>query len=149
VEIALRIRLAGGRVGLEPSARVDHHYEFSRRGVKWRMLERNRWATVVRTYPAPLLWAVLPALVATDVALLVVAAGSGWGRQKALAMVDVARALPRLVAERRAVQATRTAPAAAIAQHMTADLSSPYLGRAGESRALRALLRGYWRLARR
>src|SRR5262249_16871275 len=40
VEIALRLRLAGGRIGIEPSARVDHDYEFSRRGVKWRMLER-------------------------------------------------------------------------------------------------------------
>lgn len=144
VEIALRIRLAGGRVGIEPAALVDHHYEFSRRGVKWRMLERNRWASIVRTYPAPLLWAVLPGLLLTDIALLVIAVASGWGGQKALAMADVARSLPRLLGERRKVQATRTAPARALAEHMTPDLSSTYLGRAGESAVLRGLLRGYW-----
>lgn len=144
VEIALRIRLAGGKVGMEPSAKVDHHYEFSRRGVKWRMLERNRWATVIRTYPPALLWAVLPGLLLTDIALLVVATASGWGGQKALAMADVARALPRLLGERRQVQAARTAPAREVVDHMTADLSSPYLGRAGESSILRSLLRGYW-----
>jgi GT2 family glycosyltransferase len=149
VEIALRIRLTGGRVGVEPSALVDHHYEFSRRGVKWRMLERNRWATVLRTYPSPLLWAVLPALVVTDLALLVVATASGWGGQKALAMVDVARSLPRLRRERREIQAGRSAPARLVAGHMTADLSSPYLGRAGTSRALRAVLRGYWWMVRK
>jgi GT2 family glycosyltransferase len=146
VEIALRIRLSGGAIGIEPAARVDHHYEFSRRGVKWRMLERNRWATVIRTYPPRLLWAVLPALVLTDLALLAVATASGWGGQKLLAMSDVARSLPRLLGQRREIQSLRAS--ADVGAHMTADLSSPYLGRAGSSRALRALLRGYWSVVR-
>jgi GT2 family glycosyltransferase len=149
VEIGLRLRLGGGRIGIEPTARVDHDYSFSGRGVKWRMLERNRWFTVLRTYPPALLWLTLPALIATDMALLVVAATSGWGGQKALAIGDVLRALPQLVRERREVQAGRTAPAAAVAAHMTADLSSPYLGRPGESRIVRALLRAYWGAVRR
>ena len=36
--------------------------------------------------------------------------------------------------------------AAAFARWLTPDLDSPFLGRAGRSRLLRALLRGYWRL---
>jgi hypothetical protein len=57
--------------------------------------------------------------------------------------------MPRLLRERRSIQAKRTASAAEFARLMTPDLSSPYLGRAGESRILRALLRGYWALVRR
>ncbi|MQA76201.1 MAG: glycosyltransferase, partial [Solirubrobacterales bacterium] len=70
VDLSLRARLAGGRLGVEPAARVDHDYEFDKGAAKWRYLERNRWATLIRTYPAALLALLAPALVATDLALL-------------------------------------------------------------------------------
>ena len=50
-DLGLRLWLAGGRVGIEPRARVDHEYEFDKGSAKWRYLETNRWATVLRTYP--------------------------------------------------------------------------------------------------
>ena len=68
-----------------PSARVDHEYEFAKGGGKWRLLERNRWATVVRTYPGALLALVAPALLATELALVAISVAGGWGRQKLLA----------------------------------------------------------------
>ena len=37
------------------AAVVDHDYEFAKGAAKWRLLERNRWATIVRCYPGPLL----------------------------------------------------------------------------------------------
>jgi GT2 family glycosyltransferase len=55
VELSLRLRLAGGRIGIERAATVDHEYEFEKGPAKWRHVERNRWATIVRTYPAALL----------------------------------------------------------------------------------------------
>jgi GT2 family glycosyltransferase len=148
-DISLRLRLEGGRIGVEPAARVDHEYEFGRGRVpKWRMLERNRWAVVLRTYPLPLLLAVLPALVVTDIALLAIAARSGWGRQKLLAMVDVVRALPRTLAERREIQAKRRISSAEFARWLVPELSSDYLPQAARHPLLEALLRGYWRVAR-
>ena len=51
VDLSLRLRLAGGRLGVEPAAVVDHDYEFAKGPAKWRLLERNRWATIVRCYP--------------------------------------------------------------------------------------------------
>lgn len=146
VEIALRVRLTGGRIGIEPSALVDHEYEFSRRSVKWRMLEKNRWATIVRTYPGPLLALLLPGLLATEVGLLAIATASGWGGQKLAAIGDVVRGLPGFLRERREVQATRTVPAREIARHMTAELSSGYLGPQARNPVLRAALTGYWRV---
>ena len=144
VDYSLRVRLAGGRIGVEPSARVDHLYDF-KGGRKWRLLERNRWATIVRTYPRELLALLAPALLATELALVAVALAGGWAGEKLLAYGDVARALPRLVRERRQIQSQRRVPAREFARHMTPDLSSPYLGRAGESRLVRAALRAYWR----
>jgi GT2 family glycosyltransferase len=147
VDIAMTLRLEGGLIGIEPSARVDHEYEFSRRGVKWRMLERNRWATVLRNYPTGVLLAVLPALLATDVALLVVAFSGGWGRQKLLAIGDVLRSLPLVLRERRAIQARRTISNREFARWLVPELSSSYLPAGARNRPLALLLRAYWRLA--
>lgn len=148
VDLSLRLRLAGGRLGVEPSAVVDHEYEFAKGPEKWRLLERNRWATLLRCYPGRLLLVLAPALVATELALLVLAAVGGWLPQKLAAMRATVRDLPRLLSERREVQATRAISAAQFAGWLTADLSSSFLGPAARVRALRWALRAYWRFAR-
>ncbi len=144
VDLSLRVRLAGGRVGVAPAARVDHDYTFAKGELKWRLLERNRWATILRTYPGVLLALLLPALLLLELALVVASVAGGWGRAKAAANADVLRALPRLLRERREVQARRTISADEFARGLTWEPSSPYLGALGRSRVLRALLRAYW-----
>jgi GT2 family glycosyltransferase len=148
VDLSLRLRLSGGRVGVEPRAVVDHEYEFGKGPAKWRHLERNRWATLVRTYPSALLALLAPALVATELALLGVSLAGGWMREKLLAWWDVARALPRLLGERRAIQSRRTVGAGEFAAALTAELSSPYLGRLAALAPLRWALRAYWSVVR-
>jgi GT2 family glycosyltransferase len=148
VDLSLRMRLAGGRLGVEDAARVDHDYEFEKGPAKWRRLERNRWATLIRTYPAALLGLLLPALLVTELALVPISIAGGWFTQKLASWLDVLRWLPRLRRERRAIQATRRVTPAAFARGLTADLDSAYLGAAGRSRLLRALLRAYWSGAR-
>jgi len=147
VDLSLRLRLAGGRLGIEPAAVVDHDYAFAKGPEKWRLLERNRWATILRCYPGPVLLAVAPALAATEVALLAVAAAGGWLPQKLAATAGTLRALPRLRRERRAVQATRAISCTEFMAWLTPDLDSPFLGRARRLRPLRWALRAYWRLA--
>jgi GT2 family glycosyltransferase len=148
VDLSLRLRLAGGRIGIEPAASVDHDYEFAKGAVKWRQLERNRWAMVLRTYPAGLLALLAPALVATELALIAVSISGGWGRQKLAAVGDGIASLPRVLRERRAIQARRTVSAAEFAAALTPELSSPYLGRAARAQSLRWILRAYWSLVR-
>lgn len=148
VDLSLRLRLRGGRLGIEPSAVVDHDYEFGAREHKWRWLERNRLAFLVRVYPAPLLALLAPALLATEVALLAVAARGGWGAQKLRANWEALRWLPRLLRERRRIQAARTVSAAEFASWLTPDLDSPFISAAARSLPARLLLRGYWRLTR-
>jgi GT2 family glycosyltransferase len=146
VDLSLRLRLAGGGIGVVPDAIVDHDYAFGKGAAKWRYLERNRWATILRTYPGVLLGLLAPALLATEAALLVVAAADGWLPQKLRAAGETVAALPRLLRQRRAVQASRAIAPAEFARWLTPDLDSAFLGRAASVGALRALLRGYWAL---
>ena len=148
VDLSLRLRLRGGTLGIEPAAVVDHDYEFGAREHKWRWLERNRLAFLVRAYPAALLVLLAPALLATELALLAVAAGGGWGGQKLAANLEALRWLPRLLRERREIQAARTVSAAEFASWLTPDLDSPFISPLARSAPARLLLRGYWRTLR-
>jgi N-acetylglucosaminyl-diphospho-decaprenol L-rhamnosyltransferase len=148
VDLSLRLRLAGGALGIEPSAVVDHHYEFGASEQKWRWLERNRWAFLIRVYPAGLLALLAPALIATELALVPASIAGGWGKQKLAATLDVIRWLPRLLRERRQIQARRTVSAAEFAAWLTPDLDSPYIPAIARSTPIRLLLRAYWRAVR-
>jgi GT2 family glycosyltransferase len=149
VDLSLRLRLQGGQLGVVPEARVDHAYEFDKGMPKWRYLERNRWSTLIRVYPGALLALITPALIATEFALLFVAAAGGWLPQKVRASGETLVALPRLLRERRQIQATRTISPRVFADGLVAPLDSTFLGAAGRSSVLRALLSAYWRVVLR
>jgi len=127
---------------------VDHDYEFDAGGRKWRWLERNRWAFLIRVYPASLLVLLAPALLATELALIPASLAGGWGGQKLAATADVIRWLPRLLRERREVQATRKVSTAEFASWLTPDLDSPFIPAIARSAPARLLLRAYWRAVR-
>jgi GT2 family glycosyltransferase len=148
VDLSVRLRMTGGTVGIEPTAVVAHDYDFSASADKWRWLERNRLAFLVRTYPGPLLAILAPALLATELALLPVAAAGGWGRQKLRANREFIAWLPRLLRERRALQRRRAISAAEFAAALTPDLDSDLIPPLVRSWPARLLLRGYWRLVR-
>lgn len=148
-DLSLRLWLAGHRVGIEPRAICEHDYEFTKGAHKWRYLERNRWATILRCYPRRLLLAVMPALLATELALLAAATLGGWLPQKLRANFEVLARLPRLLRERRGIQAVAAIEAARFAELLRPDLDSDFLGSAGRSKVLRDALRAYWRMVLR
>jgi GT2 family glycosyltransferase len=148
VDLSVRLRMAGGTVGIEPAAVVAHAYDFSASADKWRWLERNRLAFLVRTYPASLLALLAPVLIATELALLAVAATGGWGSQKLQANREFLAWLPRLLRERRDIQGRRTVSPAEFACWLTPDLDSDLISPLVRSWPARFLLRGYWRLVR-
>ena len=148
VDLSLRLRLRGDALGIEPAAVVDHEYEFGAREHKWRWLERNRLAFLIRVYPAPLLLLLAPALAATELALLFVSARGGWGEQKLAAWGEALRWLPRLLCERRRIQRGRAVTSAEFASWLTPDLDSPFIAGAARSAPVRLALRTYWRAVR-
>lgn len=148
VDLSIRLRAEGHAVGIEPTAVVAHDYEFGANAEKWFWLERNRLAFLVRTYPGALLALLAPALLATELALLVASATGGWGRQKLRANLAFLRWLPRLLRERRQIQRRRTVSAAEFASWLTPDLDSDLISPLARSRPARLLLRSYWRAVR-
>jgi N-acetylglucosaminyl-diphospho-decaprenol L-rhamnosyltransferase len=148
VDLSVRLRSLGAAVGIEPNAVVAHDYEFGASEDKWRWLERNRLAFLVRNYPGALLALLAPALLATELALLLVAAAGGWGKKKLRANLEFLRWLPRLLSERREIQRQRTVSAAEFASWLTPDLDSELISPLVRTRPARLALRTYWRFVR-
>jgi N-acetylglucosaminyl-diphospho-decaprenol L-rhamnosyltransferase len=148
VDLSLRVLLAGGAIGVCAEAVVDHDYDFDKGLAKWRHLERNRWATIVRTYPAGLLVLLSPALLAVELAIWVASLRGGWWRQKLLAAADCVDHLPGWIRQRRQVQRRRTVSASRFADSMVATLDSEYLGGVTRSPLVAGPLRAYWRAVR-
>jgi GT2 family glycosyltransferase len=146
VELSFRVRLEGGTLGVARDAVVDHEYEFEKGPAKWRYIERNRWSTLIRTYPGSLLLLLMPVLIATDIALWPVAIAKGWAPQRLRALIETIAGLHRHLDERRRIQRRRTISTAEFASHLRAELDSLYLGRAAHSRVLAGLLGAYWRV---
>jgi len=144
LDLSLRLRLAGWGVGIVPAARVEHAYAFAKGEMKWFLLERNRWWTVLGAYPAPLLALLAPALLAFELALLAVAARGGWLGSKLRAQAAVLRSLPWALRRRARIQAGRRVSARAFARELSASLDSPYLGPAARHPVLRGAQEGYW-----
>jgi N-acetylglucosaminyl-diphospho-decaprenol L-rhamnosyltransferase len=145
LDLSLRLRLAGWGVGVAGGAVVEHDYEFGKGDQKWFLLERNRWLTVLGAYPRPLLAALLPALLAAELAFFVAAARGGWLRAKARASWAVLSGLSGALRRRGAVQAAATVSPREFAAALTAGLDSPFLGPVAQIRPLAAAQAAYWR----
>jgi N-acetylglucosaminyl-diphospho-decaprenol L-rhamnosyltransferase len=148
VDLSMRLRLLGGRLAVVPDAVVSHDYAFDKGHLKWRLLERNRWATLVRTQPRLLLAATTPALLATEAVVWAVATRDGWLKMKLLATLDFLRALPQLLAERRTIQSAAVVGAADFASYLTPELDSPYFGSVATRPLVQRALRLYWTTVR-
>ncbi|MGK2933497.1 MAG: glycosyltransferase family 2 protein, partial [Solirubrobacterales bacterium] len=147
-DLSLRLRSQGELIGIAGEAVVDHEYDFGRSGQKWMWLERNRWAMIIRNYPATLIVLLAPALLATELALIPVAARGGWLPQKLAAWRQIFLWLPRLFGERRRIQSVRALSARHFADLLTADLDSRYFPDFVRSGPVRFVLRAYWRLVK-
>jgi N-acetylglucosaminyl-diphospho-decaprenol L-rhamnosyltransferase len=145
LDLGLRLWLAGHRVGVEPRARVIHDYEFDKGANKWFLLERNRWRTVLATYPAPLLAALAPVLLLAELAIIAVAARDGWLLAKLRAQAATLTGLPAALRRRRVVQRARRVSAAEFAQHLSGAFDSRNIV---VPRTASRASRAYWGLVR-
>lgn len=110
-DLAWRARLRGWGCVLAPGARARHVYSASSiegSPFKQRLLARNRLRVIVRCLPGPLLRACWPAMLRYD--LLALGYGLLRGQPAILqGRFEALRELPALLAQRRVIQAGRTA----------------------------------------
>jgi GT2 family glycosyltransferase len=139
-DLAWRAQLRGWCSVVAPGARARHVYSATGgqgSPFKQRLLGRNRLLTILRCLPGPLLRSCLPQILAYD--LLALAYGL-LGRQPAIVAGRMAalRELPALLAERRAIQARRSAPLADLARWL--EPAGPPWHALREQRRLDAIL---------
>jgi GT2 family glycosyltransferase len=117
VDLALRARLRGWHSVVVPQARARHVYSATAgqgSPFKQRLLGRNRLRVIVRCLPSALLPRYLPAIVCYD--LLALSYGLLTRRPAIIGgRLAALRELPRLLGQRRAIQARTTVPASEIA----------------------------------
>lgn len=148
LDLSLRLRLAGWGIGVVPAARAEHDYAFTKGDYKWFYLERNRWWTIVGSYPTRLLALLLPALLVFELLLLPVAWRAGWLKPKLRAQRAVVRELPAMLRHRREVRKTVTVDARSFADGLTSSLDSPFLAAARAVPGVAAAQRAFWRVVR-
>jgi GT2 family glycosyltransferase len=125
-DLSWRLRLRGWPILVCPAARTVHEYEFGRTATKHYFLERNRMLMLLANYGRGSLVRLAPALVASELGIIAVAARQGWLRHKLRATGGLVRATPALAVQRRRVQSSRTAPDAAVTAVMETRLGDEF-----------------------
>lgn len=149
LELSWRTWQLGYRVRYVPDAVVVHHYEFSRNPLKMFLLERNRLLFVLTCYGSRSLALLAPALLAFEMAMLAVAVGQGWGRQKVRGWLWVLGHLGWVRARRRLVQAARVVPDRDLLALWTDHFDAAAMPLPGWAQPLQGVLAGYWWAVRR
>lgn len=138
LDLAWRGRLAGWRCVTAPRAVVLHiHSATSGKMSPFTVyqVQRNKWFTLVKNWPLPLLLRRLPRILLFDLGSLLLALlrRRGWPAMRARG--DVLRALPGLIARRRVVQAGRRLTVSEVAHLLApADRAMSTFARKAEER---------------
>jgi GT2 family glycosyltransferase len=144
-DLGWRANISGLRVRFVPEACVRHDYEFEKGTRKWRYLERNRYWALFANYELSTLLALMPLLIAVELAVWAFAFRRGFAGEKAWSWLSLLRSAPALREWRRRVQATRTVPDRDLLPRMAATIDSPVLS-SPAVRAAGPMLRFYKRL---
>ena len=126
-DICIRTWLVGEEVWYVPRAQVIHHYSFGTGTRKWFFLERHRLLSLLSTWRASTLLVLGPLLLATELALLVVARSEGWQEEKLEAYRSVWASRGWIRARRRKLEAMRVRPDAAVIPRFQATVDSPQI----------------------
>lgn len=150
LELSWRARLAGLRVVVEPAADVRHDYRFETGDpAKLYRLERNRLVFVLTAYSGRLLVLLAPVLVATEVALALLAKREGWWAEKRRGWAWLLRNRETVVRLRRRTQSLRRIPDREAVRFLADRLDPAMREVPAAAGRLEGLLRAYWALARR
>lgn len=149
LELSWRCWQRGLKVQVLPTARALHHYEFSRSPLKMHLVERNRWLFLLTCHERRTLrWLALP-LAGFELALGAVALVQGWGPQKFAGWRWILTHRGWIAERRALVQSTRTRRDSDLFPLITDRFDPAQTPLPRAAAPLEAVLRAYWRLARR
>lgn len=147
-DLQVRLRQLGYDCVTVAASRVGHKYNAVFSSRKMAYLERNRWFLLLKDWPLSRLLAAAPALAGTELAVLALAAKNGWLDAKLKTYGEIARALPGVLADRRAVQARRS-PAASDGDYLTGALTFEGFDHPLVTKVANPVLSRYWSFVHR
>lgn len=148
-EMSWRCWQRGLRVVYVAGAVVLHRYEFSRNKRKLYLLERNRLLLLSTLYARRTLVLLLPALVALELGIWVMAVAGGWARQKAAGWGWLLRHGGWLRRRRALLQAQRVVTYRDLAKLLTSRFEPANITSPPGVDCVNAVLGGYWSTVRR
>lgn len=112
LELGLRLKIAGYRNVLVPSALAYHDYEFARNPKKFAWMELYRWLVVLAYYRIPTLILLMPLLICIEIGSWAMALMGGWVKAKFWQYKEMLRwrTWTFLCSMRRRAQRLRTIP---------------------------------------
>ncbi len=127
-----------------PGAEVVHDYTPDRAGSKRYLVERNRLITVLTVFETRTILAVLPLLLAAEVAIFGLACWEGWAMDKVRGWGWLARHTFWLRGRRREVQAARRRPDVELLLRLSPRISADYLPLPSLAVPIDGLVGRYW-----
>jgi GT2 family glycosyltransferase len=148
VQLGWRAQMSGRRVVYCPAADIYHDYDFERHPRKRYFMERNRIAFIGTCFSARTLLLLSPLLLATELAMLVMALRQGWFRDKLAGWVWLARNSRKLLRRRRETQRSRVVRDRDLAWLLTTAIDPGMLRVPKLVKALNPLVLAYWAVVR-
>ncbi len=149
VQLGWRAQMAGRRVVVSPAADVWHDYDFERHASKRYFMERNRIAFLGTCFSVRTLIVLSPLLIATELAMLVLALRQGWLRDKLAGWFWLLKNVKKLARRRRETQKLRSVRDRDLIGLLTAAVEPGMLPVPGFLKMLNPLVVIYWALVRR
>jgi GT2 family glycosyltransferase len=149
LELCWKVRMRGLPVVLTPEADVFHDYDYSRHGTKNYFMERNRLLFVASAFSARTLAVLGPVLLATELAVWLLAWREGWVRDKAAGWRWCLGHAGWLRGQRRRLQRLRRVSDSELARQLQATIDPAMIPVPALVRAANPALRAYWAVARR
>jgi GT2 family glycosyltransferase len=149
LELCWKVRMRGLSVVLTPEADVYHDYDYHRHSSKNYFMERNRLVFVASAFGARTIAVLVPVLVATELALWLIAWREGWAGDKAAGWRWFIRHAGWLRQQRHRVQHLRRVPDSQLAAQLQPTIDPAMIPVPALVRAANPALRAYWAIARR
>jgi GT2 family glycosyltransferase len=130
-DLCWRTNLQGQDVLFVPEAEVIHDYDFNKGLLKWQFLEEGRLISILTNYQKKTLVLLFPALIGTELAIILFAIKSGWFKYKLKAYFTLVKKRKAIIKMRRAVQSRRTRSDEDLIDLFSTDLNSPVLNHFG------------------
>jgi GT2 family glycosyltransferase len=148
IQLGWRVQMSGRRVVCSATADIYHDYDFEKHGKKRYFMERNRIVFLGTCFSARTLLILAPLLVATELAMLLLAFRQGWLRDKLAGWVWLVKNGRKLFRRRRETQKLRRVRDRDLIGLLTAVVDPGMLRVPALVRILNPLVAGYWVLVR-